>query len=140
MTYASFWDLEKRTGSVELVKISDRDRDGQADLDVIDAALRDADNLINGYVAIKYAMPLPSVPANVQTWAVSIARYFLWTNGAPKHVADDYNDAIAALRDVARGLNALPVAAGEVAPAAQSGTIMASHPPQVFTPNKLRGW
>lgn len=140
MTYATLADLEKRTGPQELVKISDRDRDGAADLDVIDAALGDADNLINGYVAVKYATPLPSVPAIVQTWAVSIARYILWKNGAPEHVAADYKEAIAALKDVARGLIALPVGTGEVAPSAQSGTVMASHPPQVFTAAKLRGW
>lgn len=140
MTYATLDDLVERAGDVELRQIADRDRDGTVDPEVVAAALDDADNLINGYVAAKYALPLPSVPRIVRTWAVSIARHVLHRNGAPDHVRDDYKDAIAALKDVAAGRIALPVGAGETPLANAAGTVMASHPPQVFTADKLRGW
>lgn len=140
MTYATLDDLVERAGEVELRQIADRDRDGTVDPEVVAAALDDADNLINGYVAAKYDLPLPSVPKIVKTWAVCIARYFLHRNGAPDHVRDDYKDAIAALKDVAAGRIALPVGAGETPPMNAAGTVMASHPPQVFTADKLRGW
>lgn len=140
MPYASETNLIERCSETELRLIADRDKDGFSDPEVTAAALVDADNRINGYVGAKYHLPLQSVPSNVVTWAVSIARYTLHRNGAPKHVKDDYEDAIAALKDVARGLIALPVTEGETAPDSASGTVMASHPPTVFTRIKLRGW
>ncbi len=140
MPYASLEDLIDRAGETEIRQIADRDRDGTPDPEVIAAAIQDAGNLIDGYVGAKYDLPLPSVPALVGTWAVSIARYVLHRNKAPDHVKKDYDDAIAALKDVGRGLIALPVGPGEAAPAETTGTVMAAHPPQVFTPGKLRGW
>lgn len=140
MSYASLEDLIARAGEAEIRQIADRDRDGTPDPDVIAAALADADNTVNGYVGAKYDLPLPSVPALVQTWSVSIARYILHRNGAPEHVRQDYTDAISALKDVAGGRIALPVGAGDATPVSQTGQVMAAHPPQVFTPQKLAGW
>lgn len=140
MTYASLDDLIERAGDAEIRQIADRDRDGVPDPEVVAAALVHADNTVNGYVAAKYQTPLSPVPDLVRTWSVSIARYILHRNGAPDNVEQDYKDAIAALKDVARGLIALPVAVGELPPASVTGTVMAEHPPQVFTPEKLRGW
>lgn len=140
MPYATLDDLIERASEAEIRQIADRDRDGAIDPDVVESALIDADNLINGYVATKYAMPLPSVPDLVRTWATIIARYELHHNGAPDHVVRDYNNALAALKDVAAGTATLPVAPGESAPAAVSGTVMAAHPPQVFTADRLQGW
>lgn len=140
MPYASHSDLTARADERELLQIADRDRDGVADTDVLDAALAGADNLINGYVATKFATPLDPVPDLVNTWAVSIARYLLHSNGAPKNVEADYKDAIAALKDVAAGRITLPVASGEEQPQVQSGTTIAAHPDPVFTPQKLQGW
>lgn len=140
MTYATHDDLIDRAGANELRQIADRDRDGVADPEVLDAALADADNVINGYVETKFLTPLDPVPDLVRTWAVSIARYGLHRNGAPDNVKDDYRDAIAALKDVSAGRIALPVAAGETAPKPLTGTTLAAHPPQVFTADKLRGW
>ena len=139
MTYAALQDLIDRAGDDELRQTADRDGDGIADPEVIAAALTHADNTINGYVESRYGA-LTSVPDLVRTWAVSIARYMLFRHGAPDYVAQDYRDAIAALKSVSRGEMALPVAAGQDAPASQSGQVMASHPAPVFTPTKLRGW
>ncbi len=140
MSYATLSDLINRAGDVEVRQIADRDRDGTPDPDVIEAAIRDGENMVNGYVAAKYAVPLASVPDLVRTWTVSIARYVLHRNTPPDHVRTDFEDAIKALKDVAAGRLVLPVAAGEEAPATVAGKIMAEHPPQVFTPAKLRGW
>lgn len=142
MTYATLADLVVRAGEKEILQIADRDRDGVADPDVIEGALANAAMRIDGYVGVKFDLPLPSVPALVQDWAVSIARYVLHRNGAPAHVRQDYDDAIAALKDVAAGRIILPVALGDPAPASSgaAGTVMASHPDQVWTEDRLRGW
>lgn len=140
MSYAALADLVARAGDVELRQIADRDRDLIPDQDVVAAALAHADNLVNGYVGAKYAVPLTTVPDLVRTWATSIARYILHRNGAPEHVAQDYKDAIQALKDVAAGRIALPIATGGELPAAATGEFMAAHPDEVFTPDRLRGW
>lgn len=138
MTYANLTDLIERAGEAEISQIADRDRDGEPDPDVIDAALTGADSVINGYVGAKHPTPLDPVPELVLTWAVSIARYRLHRNGAPEHVAQDYKDAIAALKDVSQGRIALDVSDGQSA--TLQGTTLAEHPPEVFTADKLRGW
>ncbi|MDN5786393.1 gp436 family protein [Pseudorhodobacter sp.] len=140
MSYASITDLIERAGETEIRQIADHDRDGTADPDVIDAALFDADNMIEGYVFARYSRPLPSIPPILKTWAVSIARYILHRNGAPDHVAQDYKDALASLKDVSAGRYALPVATGDESPKAQTGQILADHPPEVFTADRLAGW
>jgi len=140
VTYATLSDLTDRAGEAELRQIADRDRDGVPDATVIDAALADARDAIDGYIGTRYALPLVSVPPVVRVWAVAIARHILHRNGAPDHVLQDYKDAIAALKDVARGLITLPVAQGDATPEAVTGQTLAAHPPHVFTPEKLRGW
>lgn len=140
MIYATLPDLIARAGQQEILQIADRDRDGTADPEVIEAAIRDAMNVVNFYIAAKYAVPLPSVPDLVRTWTVSIARYTLHRADPPSYVRTDYEDAIAALKDVQAGRGVLPIEPGEEAPASVAGKVMAEHPPKVFTPQKLRGW
>lgn len=140
MSYATLDDMIDRAGETELRQTADRNRDGIIDTDVVEAALLHADNTINGYLAARYTVPLSEVPDLVRTWTVSIARYFLFRNGPPEYVAQDYKDAIAALKDAAKGLIALPGSATVDAPVAQTGRVLAAHPDEVFSASKLRGW
>lgn len=140
MTYASLTDLIDRAGEDEIRQISDRNRDGVYDAEVIAAALVAADTMIDGYVFARYSRPLPSTPPVLKTWAVSIARYTLHRNGAPDHVAQDFKDAVAALKDVQAGRYALPGVDGDTDPTPQTGRVLANTPAQVFTPDRLRGW
>lgn len=140
MTYATLSDLIERAGEDEIRQIADRDRDGAPDPDVIERALIDADNTMNGFIRTRYNLPLPSVPPVCCTWATSIARYYLHRNGAPDHVVRDYKDAMATLEKLAANRYALPVPPGEATPEEQAGQVMSAHPPQVFTPHKLKGW
>lgn len=138
MSYASLQDLIDRAGEAEIRQIADRDRDGTPDAAVVAAALAHADNIVNGYVGTRYALPLSSTPDLVRTWAVSIARYFLHLNGAPDYVEADYKDAQTGLKDVSRGLIALPDVAGTEPEASNSGSHLVSVPPPHFS--TLRGW
>lgn len=142
MTYASLADLQSRAGIDEIRQVADRDRDGTPDPDVIAAALTHADNIVNGYVAARYDLSFVDVPDLVRTWAVSIARHFLHRNGPPEYVVSDYKDALAGLKDVSAGRIVLPVTGNSAAvqPSQATGTIMSSHPAEVFSADKLRGW
>lgn len=141
MSYASLADLNELAGQEEILQVADRDNDGEPDTDVIAAALAHADNTINGYLAVRYAIPLTAVPDLVRTWAVALARYRLHRDGPPDHVVRDANAATAALKDVARGQIDLPIDPndGSLASAATGG-IAVTGPEPVFTQDKLEGW
>lgn len=112
MTYATLADLIARAGADEIGQVADRDMDGIPDPDVIAAALVHADNTVNGYAAARYQLPFAPVPDLVRTWAVAIARHHLHRHVPPENVVADYRDALAALRDLARGAIRLTDAAG----------------------------
>lgn len=138
MSYASLEDLIERAGETEILQIADRDDDGVPDPDVVEAALVHAVNTVNGYVAVKYLLPLTAVPDLVRTWSVSIARYFLHRYERPEYVVQDYKDAISALGQVAAGRLAIPDAEGLTPAAGQGGgSIVARHPAPFFD---TRGW
>ncbi len=75
MAYATLLDLQDRAGAVEILQVSDRDDDGSPDAAVVAAALRTAEQTIDAYLAVRFALPLDPVPEIVAKWAVSIARY-----------------------------------------------------------------
>lgn len=139
MPYASLEDLVERAGMTEILQIADRDGDGAADPDVIDAALVHADNIVNGHVGVKYQTPLTAGHDLARTWAVSIARYYLHRYERPEYVIQDHDNALAALARVGSGKMAIPGAAGAAPDAGQTGgTAMARHPSPHF--DRLRGW
>ncbi|SOC41566.1 phage gp36-like protein [Rhizobium subbaraonis] len=140
MPYATLDDLIERAGQDEILQVADRDQDDLADPAVIEAALAHADNTVNGYLAVRYAMPLSAVPPIVVTWAVSIARYHLHREGAPDYVVRDYKDALAALKDAARGLVAIPGADGVAPQQSAAGAVSVTGPEPVFSKDKLGGW
>ncbi|WP_275789697.1 gp436 family protein [Pararhizobium gei] len=139
MTYATIDALVARAGEREILQVADRNSDGAADPDVIAEALANADNTIDGYIATQYVLPLPVIPGLVTTWAVSIARYWLHRNLPPENVVKDYDDAIAALKDVARGQIKLPLPSGAT-PTTNGGDYLIFAPAEVFGCDTLRGW
>lgn len=139
MTYATIDDLTARAGETEILQVADRNHDGTADPNVIAEALANADAAIDGYIATQYPLPLPVVPALVKSWAVSIARYWLHGNVPPENVVKDYDDAVAALKDVARGNIKLPMPDGAL-PATVSGSFLISAPTEGLACEILRGW
>lgn len=110
MPYITDADFEKAFGSAELEDLTRDDNDfARAELA--------ASGLIDGYLASRYALPLANVPAMVKGWALDIARYRLWDEQAPEEVRRRYEDALAQLKDVAKGLIALPPDAAGLPPA-----------------------
>ena len=141
MPYAALDDLIERAGASEISEVADRDGDGVPDADVIGAALTTADTTIASYLAVRYAVPLATVPDVVRKWAVAIARYNLHRDGAPDHVVRDYKDALAELKDAGAGRLLLPDASG-VQPTAtpEAGAVHVSSAAPVFDDRGLDGW
>lgn len=109
--YVTREELEARFGVQEIADLLDENADGSesaSETATLDAAIADASNLIDGYLASRYTLPLSSVPEIVKAWAADIARYKLWEQRAPEEVRQRYEDVVGQLKDVARGHLALP--------------------------------
>ena len=73
----------------------------------IEQAIREAGEVIDGYIGRRYALPLSKVPGILGTWARAIARYRLHgerISGEPTDpVVRDYRDALRFLQQIAEG-------------------------------------
>lgn len=142
--YATYTDMLGRFGAVELLQLTDIDPDApitEPDQDMVGEALGDASELVNGYVSGRYAVPLSPVPDPVHRWTCDIARYYLHRDQAPDRIRKAYEDAVAALKDVAKGVITLqaegvPAPSGDLsgAPAQSAG------PRRVFSAGGMRGY
>lgn len=102
MAYATQDDMVTRYGLAELVQLTDDAGTGETGPRLA-TALSDAHQVIDGYVAGVYAVPLTPVPDLVTRWTCDLARFFLYRDGVPETVEKAYKAALAQVRDVARG-------------------------------------
>lgn len=72
------------------------------------AAAADADALIDGYLAARYAVPLSTVPTLIRGFAADLTRYELYDDAPPKEVTERRNLAIEQLKDIRDGKMTLP--------------------------------
>jgi len=108
--YCSQSDLEKRIDPQLLRALSDDDADGLADEAVINAAIADADALIDTYLRARYAVPFDPVPEAVRSISAAVAIYFLLTRRreiVPDEHQKRYESAVRLLDRLARGEIAL---------------------------------
>ncbi len=135
MPYATQADLETRFGVQELAQLTDRVSGTVPDAAVIAAALADADALIEGYLAQRYALPVSPVPTLLRRIAADVARFLLHGKSAGEKVREAYDDALSVLRDLSSGkaalAGALPAPAAQ-APAAAGGAPQAAAPARIF--------
>lgn len=131
MTYATKQDLIDRFGELELLQRTDRVNVPQTTIDdeVVNEALNDASSTADGYLAAKYALPLATTPARLVKVTCDMARYYLHGEAASDAVRKAYEDAIAWLKDVSKGIVSLGLtAAGEATPAATGGPQICAQP------------
>lgn len=109
MPYATQSDYTARFSAEELLQLTDRDGDGMADAGVFDDAVGDASNEIDSYLMVRYQMPLSTVPPVLVRVCCDITRYRLFMNRATAEVLERYNQAVAWLVNVSKGLVQLGV-------------------------------
>lgn len=91
------------------------DQGGVIDALTVAAAIKKADDEIDGYVGVKYSIPLATTPGRVNTWSVKITKFYLFEGrshrlgGIPEAIRDGYKDSVAQLKDVSRGSLSLGV-------------------------------
>ena len=131
MTYATQADLTARFGEDELIQLTDRSGAGTVDASVVNAALADADALINGYLAGRYGVPVSPVPALLTRIACDLARHQLHGKATTDSVTAAQEQALRMLRDLASGTavltGAAPPAAG-ASPASSPGLVRMATP------------
>lgn len=109
------------------------------DVERLARACEDATNLIDGYLAARYTLPLSVVPDMVKAWAADIARYRLWDDRSPDEVRKRYEDALQQLGQVSRGLIGLPPGSDGTKP--DGGIAFAGFSDdRVFTRDSLAGF
>jgi phage gp36-like protein len=131
MPYATQADLVTRFGSTELAQLTDRVAGTTIDASVVATALADADALIDGYLAQRYALPVSPVPPLLLRVAADVTRFLLHGNAATDAVRGAYDDALRVLRDLSAGKATLPGAAVAPAganPGAAGGQVVFSAP------------
>ena len=87
--YANKEDLIKRFGEREITALAGNE-DEVMDDTVVETALADAEELINSYVAVKYALPLSTVPAALKRICCDMARYFMYKEVIPEELEKTY--------------------------------------------------
>lgn len=142
MTYATKQDLISRFGETELIQRTDRTNMPPTTIDdaVVANALGDASSAIDGYLAARYTLPLASVPPRLVKVAADMARYFLHGEAASDSVRAAYDDAIAWLRDVSKGVVQLGLTATGDAVTAPSGGAQISTPGPIFGCDGMKGF
>lgn len=107
MAYATIEQFIENFGQWEAVEVSNLDdaSDQLVDADRLQTALENASGEIDSYLAqAGYTLPLATVPAFLVQRCCDIARYRLENRNTRQEVIDRYKDAIAWLRDVAKGV------------------------------------
>lgn len=122
MSYTTLANLTDRFGESMLISLTDRDdvSTGVVDVDVINRALADTDAVIDGYVAVKYALPMASIPPLLGDIAQTVAIWKLHIYAVDPKIEEDYKNALRSLRDISSGTIRLDIAG--VAPAGTGGT------------------
>ena len=103
--YASREDLVLRFGELEINRLEKALTTNES----VKSAIQDASNIADGYIGLKYPIPLPEVPENLKIYICDIARYLLWKTKASEEVRQRYEDAISFLERVSVGRGILTI-------------------------------
>lgn len=120
MAYSTLADLKKYLDPQQTIELSDDDKDGSADTEVIDEVIAAADADIDMYLSNRYTTPFSTpVPQVVKKLSAKMAIYYLWLRRkeaeVPEKWATEYTNMLELLREIARGEITLgDVASGSV--------------------------
>ncbi len=128
-------ELESRFGPEELAQLLD---ENPAPDSALGRVAVDADALIFSYVGSAYQLPLAEpLPELVVALQADITRYRLWDKKAPAEVRKRYEDALALLKDISKGVVKLPAAPNVVQQDDYSGAIATTSRTRTFDDRTL---
>ncbi|MDR0996754.1 MAG: DUF1320 domain-containing protein [Zoogloeaceae bacterium] len=144
MPYCSIADLKLAIPDQTLIWLTCDDPQAPAmNLPVAEEAIRQAEELVDGFLRGRYALPLASVPTLVKDMSVHLARHWLYARrpeGAdlPDAVKDGQKNALRILENIRDGKITLGLPAalgGKDAP--EPGEMKVKSRPQVFSTSML---
>lgn len=141
MPYATRTDMETRYRAVDLVELTDVNEpyEGAVNDTVLNQALADAAQLMDGYLRVRYGLPLAQVPDLLVRINCTIAYRNLHRNGAPEEIEAAYKDALKTL-DLIRDRK-MDIGIGEDEPApATGGDVRFVGPGRVFSAETLEDY
>ena len=94
MSYCTYDDLVNAFGKEEILLLTDRDRNGRQDEDVLEEAIAFADAYIDGYLRERYSVPLSIPPRNIVGIACDFVRYRLYEGEPSKTVQDRFDNCL----------------------------------------------
>lgn len=104
MSYLTREELIERFGETEIVRLERNIAKTEgSNPSTSEKAISDAEEMVNGYVAVQYPLPLPITTEPVKRAVAVIARYFLYKDKPTEIVRLDYEDVIGWLKQIAAG-------------------------------------
>ncbi|RSO80422.1 DUF1320 domain-containing protein [Acinetobacter ursingii] len=119
--YATVDAMFKKFGERELIQLTDTEAPYQdvINYDKLNAALAEANSEIDGYLASRYKLPLPTVPPFLESIGCNMARYHACTGAIAENdpIKTRYDNAVKSLKEIAKGTIAVGgTPAGDAAP------------------------
>lgn len=141
MPYTTLADLTARFGDRMIVALTDRGgmATGAIDTTVVDKAIAEADAVIDGYLARRYAIPVSPLPPLLGDLALAIVIWKLHLGAPDPKVEADYKEALRTLRDISAGVITLS-AAGVTAPEQGASGVQVTDRERPFTADNLKGF
>ena len=108
MRYCDKAGMVARFGEEELVRLTAPETSVIDDA-TLNAALDDASDEINSYLAVRYTLPLVNTPELLVRLCADIARYRLYDDRMLDEVEKRYQNSVKLLKEIARGTASLPI-------------------------------
>jgi len=103
MPYLTQVDYLDRFGEAETIRLTDESKAGVVDEDKLATAISDAEELVDGYLAGRYPIPLASAPGNIKGIVADLARERLHKARPLPAVTEAADRARSLLRDISAG-------------------------------------
>ncbi|WP_448680575.1 gp436 family protein [Pseudomonas nicosulfuronedens] len=121
MRYCTRQDIGQAIPEMTLLQLSNDDPAAeQPNESVIEEAVRQAEELVDGYLRGRYVLPLDPVPTVLRDAVVYLARHWLYQRrpegAVPDAVKDSRKDTIKLLETIRDGVVTLGMPSGQAAP------------------------
>ena len=106
MNYATTEEFELCVGAQETLELTNLDNPAAVEINTprLEQTIAFASREIDGYLATRYNTPLATIPGYIKQFCIDIAWYRLAQNNAPEAFSARYNNAIARLKDIEKGI------------------------------------
>jgi phage gp36-like protein len=141
MAYCTIQELTDRYSARMLIDISDRGDSATGEIDeaLIDRAIADADALIDGYLSVRYRLPLAAVPRLVRDLSLRVSIYYAHAHVASDKIRKDYEEALATLKHVSMGVMRLDLDGIEPA-ASGAAEVRTNNPERPLSAGSMKGY